>query len=607
MRRQVLCLLLLGLTAAGTAAADPCLSYVGSFFSTSTNCEPSPVISRILGFETMLWNSRGILVGNLGNEMQLWTLDTPLSPQPLGASDVCRLWPGGGGAPCTAGGVAYNLVNMAVCDDCRFAVANYSTGTVLIDLGAGATPSFGSAVAYTDADDAGGFTFSYGDQQYLITKGFGGGCGSSALYEISGVDPGDISFVECVGRDVLGGTEVPGPGGPYLWLGTGTNNVAIYRVVPVADGVTLDFLDDTLRGVVSRGKGFDVDVMSGLAATAYYSSTRIYDIGWSSGSPDAPVLLATISHPSGDWVSQATLAAPVLTVAYEAGNDTVRTYDLSDPTSPQPLDADFWSPAHPWNDFPCVADYDTAVSPDGLTLYLARYSRAQAVDLSGCFVDEPPAAAVGISPQTVFPGETVAIANQSTGPVSAARIWATSVSDPSGPVVCQSGATLTSPPPQLLDCLVPAFIHHQQEMWAHVAVENASYPYPGADQLASRQVGIDRAPEATIQVQPASPLPGDTVTLTAVAEGFPTAYQWLVTPPGGGATADTGQQVQVVVSPSGLWTFDLEVEYSHWAADGSGLYSYETSVQLQVGPISDEIFIDGFESGDTSAWSAVVP
>ena len=61
--------------------------------------------------------------------------------------------------------------------------------------------------------------------------------------------------------------------------------------------------------------------------------------------------------------------------------------------------------------------------------------------------------------------------------------------------------------------------------YAHAAVETNEYPYnPNGstpDQIKTQQISIDRSPEATITIIPPAVVTGNSVTLTAVAEGHP--------------------------------------------------------------------------------------
>lgn len=566
------------LLVAGPAVADDgCLDHRGTFFNTSSDCTSHPGNERLLAVEAIRWGSHEYLVGNTGNELRLWRIDAPFSPSMMAMSSMCAEFPGGGPYPCAAGDMDYNLRNFSVCDGCRFGVASYATGTALFDLGSGDEPQFVDEVAYAATPVDGAFTFRVGSAQYLIATGLPGQCasGDSTVYRFVSAVATQNPVVGCIPGPTTptrarGGRVVDSDTGLYLYLGLTGNRVGIYRVDPDGNDIQLVFLDDSLRGLMERNPSFDVDSVAGIAITAYYSSLKVYDIGREVGTPAAPVLVGSVSYSDpSDWVTNAALSWPYVWVGYQTAADTSRTYDLSTPSDPQALDPGFWAPGWSWNDYPCEMPTDAAFSADGDALYVGRYSIGQVVDTTDCVL-LPPSPAVEVVPSSPFPGDDLSVVDVSTGDVGRARLWITDGPQPTDPVLAQTAGQPTAPPPAELPWTVPVDLAAAVEPWAHVTVE--SDLFPGAGGTASALVGVDRAPGVTIAFDPQTPLHGEDVTLTTVAEGHPpvetSAYAWRIVPPAGPSWDETGPVVTLNMSAAGCWQVELAVTYAHQAPGG---------------------------------------
>ncbi len=198
----------------------------------------------------------------------------------------------------------------------------------------------------------------------------------------------------------------------------------------------------------------------------------------------------------------------------------------------------------------------------------------QMADFTACAGPVSPTAGLGVTPDPVFPGDTVVVLNQSLGEVDASAIWVTLGSDPDGQVVA-GDKNLSSSTPASRQFLVPRDILTNEAYYAHVAVESDEYPYGGSstpDQIDTALIAVDRSPEVSFTLSPASPITGDEITVRAIAEGNPfnptggEAIQWHITPPAGGQLVpydDFGSPITIDLSESGDWEIDLTVYYEH--------------------------------------------
>ncbi len=193
-----------------------------------------------------------------------------------------------------------------------------------------------------------------------------------------------------------------------------------------------------------------------------------------------------------------------------------------------------------------------------------------------------PVANLTVTPQPAFPGDAVTVTNTS---LSGTR-FATWVTDGPGAHTDQvlSGSLSFSTGTSLLYTL-PAAMASGDVFYAHAAVETDEFLYvagqtPG--QLKTQQITIDRTPEATITITPAAAITGGTVNLSASAEGHPggdAPFEWTVTDPAQEQTFYSGPSGHTVtLTQSGLWNFDLVVQYEHDTAGQPGV-PYETTAQ----------------------------
>jgi hypothetical protein len=218
-------------------------------------------------------------------------------------------------------------------------------------------------------------------------------------------------------------------------------------------------------------------------------------------------------------------------------------------------------------------DQGSALALDGSALYLARYATAQVFDLSDCMGPTPAVADVSVSPLEVFPGDSVTVRDISSGSYDRWRLWV----EADG-VFAAGAQTLSGTNPRFFDFTVPKGVAEGVSYTGNIELESDDLsPTRAAHAVA---IGINRAPQASFSINPEAAIVGDTVTLTASAEGNPSTtdpYTWLIQKPSTATSFPVGQSVPVVLDQSGEWTFTLTVNYDHGANGGT-----YTAVSTQV-------------------------
>ena len=537
-------LLISGVVQAQTPPTPECLDDLDTLIE-SLNCTGLPTIDKYYDPMTFSWRGSQYLVVNSGNDLALWNISNPQSPVEGDASNF--------GVP-NQGDSNHDLVAYSICDDCRWGAAAFKLGTLLFDLGTGASPSFGTKQFYPSVRPYGAFTFMYNSQQYLLANHLPDDCGEDAtLYRFNGVT--SIEAIGCVdvpgiSTDIANGVKVEGGGGTYLYLGFSSAGVYIYEVQPVGNLISLvDTGHAPLVAFMGRGKGLSVDHDADLAVTASFGDgLRIYDIS----DPASPLQLSSV--PGTFTVAAANY--PFVWTARLGYTYTERTFLIDDPENPVELDPNFWDPLQPWNNHSDQCEYPNGAvfSSDAMTMYLARHAVLQYIDFTACAGPIQPTADMSMTPTPAFPGDSVTVTNASIGTVETKTIWVTDSSNPMGNIIC-GDRVLTAGDPNTLACQIPANIEAAAVRYAHVAVANTDFPCaapfdatscPGfVDQLATEQVVIDRAPDAVITIVPPNPITGGTISLQGTAEGSPAAvpFEWRVTDPGNVFTDYTGNPV----------------------------------------------------------------
>ncbi|MDB2620180.1 hypothetical protein N9X87_00075 [bacterium] len=364
------------LMTASAGSAEKCLTAIPKvMFDTSSNCSAEPKIDRLLGAQTMVWGEYTYLVGNVGNDLQLWDITDPSKPVGKSGShfDLGDF-----------GDQDYGLYNFSVCDDCRYGVAVHRLGTVLFDLGDGRRPGFvDHSIAWDALDVRGAFTFKRDGQQYLIASDLVDECSSrfSTLYEFAGATEEALARVDCVAHPtrktrIVNGFVV----GDYLYLGDATKRVYIYSTgyenAPVDPTLAVTYVSAPMIAYMIHGQGLDVD--EGLAVEANHTGMHVWDVS----APGSPIKLSTIP---GDY-NRAAVRNGLAFIAKKGYENSERTFDIADPVNPVEVSADLWDVANPWNhsDHLCVGIQDAVFAPDGSALYVLRYSLGQIAAVDDC-------------------------------------------------------------------------------------------------------------------------------------------------------------------------------------------------------------------------------
>ncbi len=574
----VACLLL----SAGSAVAQPtpdCLQELEPLLhDTSNNCIGHPTNPKFFETTTFYWSGTQQLAVNDGNELQVWDLTDPQNPM---AGDHSNF-----NVP-NLGDSDYDLLNFTICDDCRWGAASYKAGQVLFDLwGAngvpGSEPDFARSRLYeTGFQPSGSFTFKYGNQQYLMARGLPGDCaGNTTLYKINGIDEGDLEVVQCVTGPFFGQAQngfhiQPSVGSDYLYVGFQDGVVYIFEVQEFGNTINLQYTgNNQMRAILGRPKGMRVDHAAQLAITARSTDgAKIWDIS----NPANPVQRA---HLTGT-LSLGGIRYPFAWVARINAPDTHVTLNIEDPSNPVVLDQNFWHPDHPWNSHNDECEYPTSgdFSADGSTLYIARYSVVQAIDFTACAGPVQPTANLNISPDPAFPGDQVTVTDTSIGTVDTTYIWITPSNNPADTLLAGSVTVGTD---AALPYTIPVDVLAADEFWAHVAVANGDFPCEPLvscppQQMLTREILLDRTPEAFITIDPVNPITGDTIDLFGSGEGSPggspAPFHWRVEDPDGNFDTNDGQTwTDFPLDQSGDWQIRLRVDYRHEVEGGGGLY-----------------------------------
>jgi hypothetical protein len=156
-------------------------------------------------------------------------------------------------------------------------------------------------------------------------------------------------------------------------------------VQPAGTAIALNYTGSRLMAYMGVGKGLSVDHDAELAVAAAFSGgLGIYDIS----NPAAPVEWSTVPG----YFTLAAVKSPFVWAAKAGSNDTLRTFDITNPSRPLELDHNFWNPSHPWNSHSpdCEWPNGSAFSPDATALYMARHAVVHMVGFDQC----PPPAAI---------------------------------------------------------------------------------------------------------------------------------------------------------------------------------------------------------------------
>ena len=524
-----LALALVAIAPASPASAQiHCTTWVDTLLDTTNNCVSEPWRPRATDVETFRWKGHDYVIFNRGNELSIYNVDDPTNPTHTATSDFDFG---------TRGDSDYDLIDFDVCDDCRYAVlAHKVKRTVVFDLGAAGTPSFpAGGYAFYDGTDIkiGGYVFAKGGQEYLVSATGPGDCiSASNLYTVDGVS--NLGLVGCVGVGgagliVKGLHEYDTGAAFYLFAAAPNGPTHVFRADGAGAGLTLAHVASPV-GMLGRRYELSIDRNNGLLASTNLNAAEIQI--WDVANPEIPQQLWTISGQANNVSLRSPSAGsvPTLMTNLPGWPNSTRTFTV-ETTGPEEFEADFWTdPSLPHNDLPvCAFAAGGGLSSDGSVLFLSRYAIHQVFDLSSCLAPTPAVADLAVTPEPAFPGDTVTVRDTTTGRVDRWAVWITE--EPSGALVAGSPTPLGNPNPHEIIYQIPQNLPSDTSYQAHIVVESDDLPptLPAFD----KDISINRTPQATISVVPSAVVVGESVTLTATAEGNPAAnpYTWTIDPP----------------------------------------------------------------------------
>jgi len=347
------------------ATEEYCLEAGEVIFDTSSSCDAVPTIRRVYGAKRFMWKGVDCFAVSTGNEIDIYNVTDPKHPVLFERSNF-RMG--------NVGDEDTGLYNFSFCDDCRYAVANYSRGSVFVDLGTKAIPEFNLFSKDVSANLIhGSFVFKNGSQLYLVAEH--SNCVYSGLHRYNNED--DREFVECI--DVPG--QVPRVvHGEHideaLYLADSTKRVFLFND-------ELDYISTPCiaYSITDSGMSFDGDT----AAVANNTGLHIFNVSDSL----APVEVGSVP---GNW-DRSSINGDKVIVAKMGVKYSERTFDISTLDDIIEMDAQFWSSTHPWN-FPPPAQGDECTSIqavhfiDESTIYLLRESRLQIINVIDCPVTD---------------------------------------------------------------------------------------------------------------------------------------------------------------------------------------------------------------------------
>lgn len=577
--RAAAALLVLG--SASTAAAQSyCQEWTDVLLDTTSNCVSSPIRERAFTTETFTFGGSEFMMLSRGNELGIYRISDADRFNPQHVDDSSFRFG-------TAGDSDYDVMNFDVCDDCRYGVMDHKVaGVVLFDLGTGATPEVRDWAKYGILNQ-GSVTFKVGTQQYVVAVVPDGNCGNaSGLWAINNID--SPTFLQCLEADgapfkVSGGVSFKHSTGTYLYLGGGIlGDTRVFQASGTGTGLRLTHTA-TPAGMKGRTGQLSVDRNYNILASAVFADRviRFWDVATNPANP-SPKTSWTMSATAGSVKLASASSSSPLVMWYSAAGwlNATRTFLIDPVNGPEPFDNGFWTDlTEPHNEFQkCVPDMDGSLSRDGSALYLSRFSTHQVFDLSECMGPTPAVADVTVSPSTVFPGGQVTVRDNTAGSYDRWAVWIEANSS-----FVAGDQTPSATNSHTLNYTIPKDVAEGVNYTGRVRVESDDLPPTLATD--SAPIGINRAPLASFTVTPEAAIIGDTVTLSATAEGSPSTtspYTWLIQKPSSGTTFPTGPSVQVNLNESGQWTFKLTVNYDHGAsgatADPDGDSKYEAVV-----------------------------
>jgi len=348
---------------ASTAATETDDGGAVEWFS-SPNCASQPSSDRVFGAQEVLRNTNKYTWVTRGNEVSIYD-STPWRFVDSSYFNVPNV-----------GDSDYDLMNVAVCDQCRFGAAVYKAGLVLFDLWYGIDPEFYDHEYYPGVSQSveGAFTYKAPDgTQYLVAAGLGADCGGgSAIYEFDDIGiPDSDEFVECVtvpGRipQIVNGRNVYG----YAYLIDRDTWVHIFEI---QESGPLTYVQTPFTGYGIKAASFSFWGEQMINKGKIYS---LSNVPW-------PVEVGEIPQCFDD--NRSALKGDLAFFGRKGFKNSESTWDISNPAVPVEVQADYWDSANPWNyPGPGCANFQDAMFMIGRPeLVMLRFGKGQRIDVDG--------------------------------------------------------------------------------------------------------------------------------------------------------------------------------------------------------------------------------
>ena len=577
------------------ANAQGCFEHISTRNYSPSNCTADPDIDRVFRMQLITWNGHDYLFLDEGNEIKVLNIDNQQYPAqgPVSFFNVPNV-----------GDSDYDMVSFSVCDDCRYGIANFKAATVLFDLGTDSTPIFSAQTQNDQANQVqGGYTFSYGGQQYLVASSLGSApCSNSTsgVYQFNGIDESQNPLLQCLDSSngppkIANGLKVEGANPPVFYMSDIFDRFNIYRV-RTSPTFGLDDMGNggIVRANLGRGDGVSVDEAAGLMAVASFGDLMIYDIGYTSGSPLAPILHSAMDLAQLPTANAVAIRYPVVHVGEQYSDAPPLTFDVSIPTNPVPLDKDFWDPdVYPNNLGLCLWNNHVVFSDDGTAMYLSRYSAFQVIDPTVCMGSVVPV------------NFTWAPTSPDIGQWTGFHITGVPADDIEqavwtfGGTGCDGTTSYTCVEPHFPPCGVAAI----------------AYDSGGSKtvRLTVTTTGGIQQPQVqrTLTVQNNGSCDGTTCTysISPTARSFPSAGgpgSFSVTTQSGcsWSASEVASWIAITSGQSGIGpgSVDYRVSANSGPARSATIVAGGRAHTVNQDGFSPLVFEDGFESGDTSAW-----
>lgn len=331
----------IGYTAGYAGAIES--SPVTQFFNT-TSCSSEPSKDRVFGAQNFKWKGKDLILVTRGNNFTIYN-ESPFTAISASSFNVPNV-----------GDSDYDLMNVAVCDDCRYGAAPYKAGIVLFDLGVGPWPQMvdHQYLPGVSIGCEGAFSFKLWSVQYLAAKGLTEACGgSSGIFVFDGLEESDRALVKCVfvpgvNTCVMRGHWV----NDYLYMIDKSRRMFIYNN-------SLDYI-----------KNFPEYAYGYKASSVSVEGNVLLNYGsvWDVTDPVNPVKKSNVCVDC----NRSAIKGNKVFFSIKGFKNSESTWDITNMSSPVDLNQEFWDSGNSWN-YPSSACANTEdalfmVSTDDLML-----------------------------------------------------------------------------------------------------------------------------------------------------------------------------------------------------------------------------------------------